>query len=61
MRIYRAWFVILAALLAIGLAINLYSGLHGVVPSHQAPSPVTDCRLGPHDCGYADNGHNNDR
>ena len=30
-----------------------------LMPGWQPP-PVTDCRLGPHDCGYADNGKNGD-
>ncbi len=61
MRVYRVWLLIVLALVIIGVSINLYSGLHGIVRYHQAPSPVTDCRLGPHDCGYADNGRNSDR
>lgn len=34
-----------------------------VAPGTGAPtrSPITDCRLGPHDCGYSDNGHNGDQ
>jgi len=61
MRVYRAWLVLVIALVSIGLAINLYSGMHEHFRYHQPPSPVTDCRLRPHDCGYADNGRNGDR
>ena len=54
---FGSWFLILA--LAVGLSINLYSGVREVTGNDQPVVTVTDCH-GPGDCGYSDNGLNGD-